>query len=127
MTRINLELSAPAADINAQCPRVLATRSPHLFEECGMRHDAIAVAHERLEYAVLQGRQAHLTPIEAASDPPAHIDRDVAEIEHTHRQLSAHVPPQDSPHAGQEFGCAERLQHVVVRSELECREPLRLN
>jgi hypothetical protein len=89
-----------------------------------MRHDAIAVPHECLEYAVLQGRQAHLATIDAASDPQSHIDRDVAELEHAHRQLSAHVTPHDSPHARQELGRAEGLQYVVVRSPLKRREAL---
>src|ERR1700728_14701 len=91
LTRVHLELSAQAANVNTQCTRVLATWSPRLFEESGMRHDAIAVAYERLEYAVLQGRQAHLISVEAARDPFGHVDRDVTEFEYTHRQLSAHV------------------------------------
>jgi hypothetical protein len=124
-TGVDFELSPEASDIHPQCARVIAMRAPNLLDERRVRHDPIAMARKSFQDAVLQGGQAHVASVPAAGDAPAEVDRHVAELEHSHRQLAAHMPSYDRSHPRQQLRCAERLHDVVVGAVLECSKALR--
>src|ERR1700734_580670 len=52
--RIGFELSAQAADVDAQRVRGIALRPPHLVDERGVGNETVAVARKGLEQAVLE-------------------------------------------------------------------------
>lgn len=74
---------------------------------------------------MLEGSQANVASVPAAGDAPAEIDGYVAQLEHAHRQLAAHVSPYDCTHPRQQLRGAERLDDVIVGAILKCGEPLR--
>jgi hypothetical protein len=95
--------------------------SPDLVEELRLRQDLSGMAHQRLEQSELPRREidllpveTHLTRVQVKRDGPlGDLGRD--------RLIRT---PKARMDAGQQFGEAERLREVVIRTRLQIRHPI---
>jgi hypothetical protein len=99
-------------------------RLPHLLQDLRARHDGARLAREQRQEVELLRRQVELTAVDACT-APAHV-----ELERPHARAARRRPlaraPRHSADAGQQLAEAERLDDVVVRTQLEADDAVDL-
>src|ERR1700756_1513071 len=101
-------------------------RAPDFLEHLSMGDDTVRAARQAFQYSMLQGCEMHFLAGWTVRHPVAEIDHGRAEPQNGLRLLVAGGAPHDRLHSCEQLRAAEGLDDVVVRSRLECRDPLLL-